>query len=1001
MAKLRWLPLLAVLWLVHCGALAAPAMRPVAVRSWETDDGLPNNSIIAMVQTRDGYLWLGTLNGLVRFDGLGFRVFNTANTPGLPENRIVCLFEDSQRRLWIGTENGGTVFLLIGRIVAPPELAGAGQERRLGAAPEDAGGSVWLLKANGDVWRYQGERAVPFAPPSSGVAHSLIRDQDGQLSVGMLQQQYAIGAVADPGSLQLPVLGEPRSFNRLECLAPSPRGGYWRMGDAQVHRVTNGVERMVTPYRWPREVSAACEDADGNLIVGTRGAGVFVVTTHGLVTPLASLAGKEGLTHPWVESLVVDRDGTLWVGTDGGGLNRVKPQTFRTEEQIPAWPVDSVTQDAAGRLVLGTSRDGLAFWEGAAPLQFLGAGSSIPSVLAARDGSIWFSTFRPFRPELCRIRRGQPEVVERNLGGGLIQHRVQAIHEDRAGRMWFGTAGGLVGLDGGAWKRFTTREGLTGNQITAIADDADGRLWIGTERSGLNRFEGGAFTALRQSDGAPGDEIVGLLVDEAGTLWVATAGNGLGRLRDGRWTRVTMRDGLASNHLGAMIEDGEGNLWIASNAGVLRVPKGPLNDFAAGRRAFIPCRAFDKSDGLPTRGRPLRSQPGAWRGRDGLLWFATSKGVAVTDPAQLRLNTNPPPVTVESISVDDVPRAQELREGGPAVVMHPREERIEVIYSSLNLGAAERARFRYRLAGYEKDWTDAGSLRVAHYSKLAPGSYTFQVMAANEDGVWNATGAALAIVVVPPFWRTWWFLAGTALVIFWLVAGLVHYFSTQKLQRQLALMQQQEVLEKERARIARDIHDQVGASLTQVALLGELVESDKDLPQEVEAHAQQICQTARDTTRALDEIVWTVNPANDTLEGLVNYICKHAQDFLAVAGLRYRLEVPEVPAVNITPEVRHNVFLASKEAVTNIVRHAKGTAAWVRLRFQPGSFVVEIEDNGRGIPDPDAPSVRNGLKNMRKRLEDVGGRCEFLPGAEGGTLVRFTVPLAKAKGATK
>ena len=180
-----------------------------------------------------------------------------------------------------------------------------------------------------------------------------------------------------------------------------------------------------------RGLGCTIEDADGNLIVGTRGAGVFVVTTHGLVTPLASLAGKEGLTHPWVESLVVDRDGTLWVGTDGGGLNRVKPQTFRTEEQIPAWPVDSVTQDAAGRLVLGTSRDGLAFWEGAAPLQFLGAGSSIPSVLAARDGSIWFSTFRPFRPELCRIRRGQPEVVERNLGGGLIQHRGRSTVSNR------------------------------------------------------------------------------------------------------------------------------------------------------------------------------------------------------------------------------------------------------------------------------------------------------------------------------------------------------------------------------------------------------------------------------------------------------------------------------------------------------------------------------------------------------------------------------------------
>jgi len=227
------------------------------------------------------------------------------------------------------------------------------------------------------------------------------------------------------------------------------------------------------------------------------------------------------------------------------------------------------------------------------------------------------------------------------------------------------------------------------------------------------------------------------------------------------------------------------------------------------------------------------------------------------------------------------------------------------------------------------------------------------------------------------------------------VAGIVHYLSTQKLQRQLVLLKQKEALEKERARIARDIHDQVGASLTQVALLGELVETDKDLPDEVEAHAKQISQTARDTTHSLDEIVWTVNPSNDTLEGLVNYICKHAQDFLRVAGLRYRLEVPEqLPPLPMTPEVRHNVFLASKEAVTNIVRHAKASAAWIRLRLDSSSFTVEIEDNGCGIADPDAPSVRNGLRNMRKRMDDIGGTFGISRGKEGGALVRLTVPIA-------
>ncbi len=451
--------------------------------------------------------------------------------------------------------------------------------------------------------------------------------------------------------------------------------------------------------------------------------------------------------------------------------------------------------------------------------------------------------------------------------------------------------------------------------------------------------------------------------------------------------------------MGYLTDDGEGNLWIGSNVGILRVPKTLLNEFASGGRSFIPCRAFDISDGLPTRGRPSRSQHGAVLRGDGTLWFATTKGLVTADPAHVHPNTNPPPVTIEAMTVDDLPRQMERHGEVNALVLRPGDELLELFYSSLNLAAPERARFRYRMDGFAKEWTDVTE-RVARYQRLAPGKYVFRVTAANEDGVWNEIGASLAVVVLPPYWRTWWFVTTLVVATLIWIGVLVHYFSTQRLQRQVAVLRQQEALEKERARIARDIHDQVGASLTQVALLGELVETDKDVPEEVEAHARQICQTARDTTRALDEIVWTVNPANDTLEGLVNYICKHTQDFLAVAGLRYRLDVPDnLPPVNITPDVRHNVFLASKEAVTNVVRHSGATSAWIRVKIHPANFVVEIEDNGRGLPDPDAPTVRNGLRNMRKRMEDIGGTFAILRGAEGGALVRLTVPLGNEGGA--
>jgi signal transduction histidine kinase len=433
----------------------------------------------------------------------------------------------------------------------------------------------------------------------------------------------------------------------------------------------------------------------------------------------------------------------------------------------------------------------------------------------------------------------------------------------------------------------------------------------------------------------------------------------------------------------------------------MRVQKKSLNDFASGATNSVTCRTYEDTDGLPTSECTFGSQPAAARLKSGMLLFPTIKGLASVDPSTIRRNTNPPPVLIESVSIEGQPRISGgLRSSIPARITIPAgREHLEIQYTSLNLAAAEKARFRYLMEGFEtKGWNDAGKRRVALYPKIPPGNYKFHVTACNEDGVWNEIGATLAIKVLPPFWRTWWFMTASALCLVGAIAGVVHYVSTQKLQRQLAGMRQQQALEKERARIARDIHDQLGASLTQVSLLGEMVESDKDSPSEVEAHAKQISQTARDTTLALDEIVWTVNPSNDTLEGLVTYVCKYVQDYLGIAELRYRLDIPaQLPEAEISPEVRHNVFLTSKEAITNIVRHARAKSVWVRLRVEPSSFVLEIQDDGKGIPNLEEKKAgsRNGLRNMARRMDDIGGKFDIMAGPEGGTLVRLTVPLKR------
>lgn len=989
----------AVVWLL-CGGLAAqhaaaatvatPRGVPYTIDVWDTEDGLPQNSVITLTQTRDGYLWLGTFNGLVRFDGRRFVVLDESNTPGLSSSRITRLFEDRRGQLWIGTESGGIAVMRQGQ-VANLGLGQFTQERRLAAACEDAAGALWLYTASGELWRHANGVFTPFlfAWGRENTRRLLAAEIGGPVWIGTDRRLAALSTNQAPGSLE-PRFDHEAPVQRLDFLLASDQGGVWRLADQKVQKWRgNRLERNLGAYPWrSAPVTAACEDRQGNLIVGTLGVGVYWFGPDGQA---AWLSSQHGLSSDVILSLCVDREGSLWVGTDGGGLCRVKRQFFETIVQPGRMAIQSVCDDGEGGVWIGSNGGGIMRWSTNRPAQY-GRSEGLTrmqvwSVFQDRDQRLWAGTYGS---GLLWLEGGRFRPVP---GAENLPQEVTVLHQDRQGVIWAGTQGGLARWDGRAWTLFTTTNGLSANVITALADDPEGNLWVGTMGGGLNRLRGGQFTVMRKSaDGLPSDDLSCLYVDADGVLWVGTFGSGLARYQNGRWTRYTTRQGLASNGLSYLFEDTQGFLWIGSNAGLMRTPKQALNDYARGSLQLIPCRTYGKPDGLPTGECAIGSQPAACRTRDGRLWFPTIKGLVTVNPQQLNPNLAPPPVLIEAVLLDGVP----LKLGGQQEIIIPAgPNHLDIHYTSLNLGAPDRARFRYRLENHETGWTEAGNERVARYSRLAPGRYQFQVLACNEDGVWNETGASLALVVPPPFWRTWWFLTATGGGLLILVVVVVHYVSTQRLQRQVERFRQQEALEKERARIARDIHDQLGASLTQVALLGEMVESDKDLPDEVAAHAQQISQTARDTTRVLDEIVWTVNPANDTLEGLANYLCKYAQDYLGVAGIRYRLEVPpNLPAAPLPPEVRHNVFLAAKEAITNIVRHAGAKSAWLALRLEPGAFVIEIADDGRGLAGLDEKAKsRNGLRNMRKRMEDIKGEFSLGPRPEGGAVARFRVPL--------
>jgi len=501
-----------------------------------------------------------------------------------------------------------------------------------------------------------------------------------------------------------------------------------------------------------------------------------------------------------------------------------------------------------------------------------------------------------------------------------------------------------------------------------------------------------------------------LLAEKDGTLWVGTFGGGLCRLRDGRFATISTREGLPNNVICHIADDGLGNFWISSYGGIFRVPKQELNQCADGQLKAVNCLAYGKAEGLSTLECAGGFQPAGCRTPDGRLWFPTIKGLAVIDPTGVKINPFPPPVLIEEVTVDDqlVPLpAPDLSAPAAQLQIQPGKHRFEFRYTGLSLVAPEKVRFKYRLDGLESDWVDVGTRRVAYYSYLKPGDYTFRVIACNNDGVWSESRPTLAFTVLPRFWQTWWFTGGAVLAGIGAVGGAARYITRRRLHKKMERLERQRVLEKERARIAKDIHDDLGASLARIMLLSQSDRAEGEDSQQVVTRLGKVYLTARELTRTMDEIVWAVSPHHDTLDSLVNYLGKFSQDFLNVAGIRCRLVVPiQLPAWPLTAEVRHSLFLTFKEALHNVVKHAAATEVRISLTLAESGFSAAIEDNGQGF-DPDSIGVGattrdplrisggNGLTNMRKRIEGIGGECQVDSAPGKGTTVRFIVQVEK------
>ena len=985
--------LVAAFLLILVAGSGSACAQEFLVRNWQTEDGLADNTVTAIQQTTDGYLWLGTFNGLVRFDGVQLKTYDAANTPALRSSQILSLLVDPAGVLWIGTEGGGLVRLAGGRFQSV-SLTGYGAFESISALFGDRNGALWFLVTGKGVGRLQKGNVQTFTEADLEASKLPALSDDPAVQAWLSARNDRLTFRA--GSwfwrpAQVPSIG-----SEVIALQRSRNGSVWLAFHRRLVRLPDPVAAIAgASYPWVQESSSAivttvAEDRDGRLWVGT-GNGLYRSTKLGEYTQVK----REGpLFQNLISTIFEDREGLIWVGTYRGGLFRIKPRTV-TALSLPG-AGDSLVLSACaardGSVWLGTGGGAGLYRYAEGKLTRYGEAEGLTNMMVCtvfedRHTNLWAGTWGGlFRLENGRFQRANPSIN--------LPERVLALYEDRAGDLWVGGYGGLARKRADQWTLYTQRDGLSHPDVRVMAEDGTGSLWVGTAGGGLDRLRGGRFTHFGEADGFPQKMLVALVADNENTLWIGTIAGGLFRFKDGKFTAYTTEDGLADNVVGGIVEDTQDNLWLSSQNGILRVNKRVLNQYQAGVSPPLPCLSLSVGDGLTTQTCSGSGQPVVARTADGRLWIPNMKAVAVVDPHSVPPHTAAPTVLVEELSIDG--RGYAL-DRDPSVRVSFGRSRFEFHYTVLGLPLAEAARFRHKLEGLDRDWVNAGVRRVAYYSQLPPGQYQFRVMATGNDGFWHEAPVPLVLQIVPHFWELRWFQILLSVGLVTAVLGAFFLIERRKLRLRLEHIRRQKALETERGRIARDIHDDLGASLTQIMLVSELGQKLSRQPDEAAIDFAKIAHKTRQAVQALDEIVWAVNPKNDNLPRLVRYICRFTDECFEASGIRCWQKVSDdLPTLPLRAELRHNLFLAVKESLNNVLKHSHATEVWLRIAFAEQTLRVEVEDNGCGFALPPGDSARSGLRNMKTRLEEIGGLVDIQSAPQSGTCVRFVLPLKHA-----
>ena len=911
----RRLTVLAAVFVVYAfmGSAARASTPDLNYRLWTREDGLPQGSVRAIAQTPDGYLWIATLDGLVRFDGVRMVVFAKPDAPAMTSNRCLTMFVDRRGALWVGTDDGGIVQVSGTRMRAFGRKDGVIFSTFNGLI-EDSEGTIWATAVTGGPAVFDGTRWTPTS------------------------RKMPVASTAFPGGLTIPSTpaGHPSRPQAQMLWTQTPSGRIWVLSDGYVHRYETGSwTTFSTPV--PADVLPAAllfEDREGTLWIGSEGRGLL----QAMPTAVRALVPPPRWRN--VNTLAEDGSGRMWLGTDGGPLF-LEHGAFTSVPPSSWWPRAPVTAfepDADGTILAGGPNGLYRVWPGRGfEVIHPAPHSHVSDFLRDRRGTLWVAT----GVGLLRSSSASWTVVE-----GLPFQDVKVLREARDGALWVGAYGGLARIAGDHQRAWTTATGLSSDRIRALHEDANGALWIGTYDGGLMRFA------------------------------------------DGRFVTILKRHGLFDNGAFTILDGGDGRYYMCSNRGIYSVPIRELEAFATGAAREVRSRAFRSAEGMPSSECNGGTQPSGWRRADGSLWFPTQGGVAVLDPSAVPYNAVPPQVVVEEITTE-----RRALAASDAIELVPGERRLEVRYTANTFVRPEGTRFRHRLDNFDREWVEAAGQRFVQYSYIPPGRYTLTIVAANSDGVWSPKGVSLTIRVLPYWWETAWFRAAAVLLGFALLGAAfqrrITALNRRRAEQDVFARRLLESQESERKRIAHELHDGIGQTLVVIknrALLG----IDEGGDPALITHLHEISSAAGGAIDEVRKVAYGLRPYQLDRLGVKRALESLVEQSASASGVALTADIGDVDGV-LPRSDEVNVYRIVQEAVSNMIRHAGAKTGRVSLTVDAREIHIRVEDDGSGF-DPAAGGGRLGLAGMTERARILGGRVDVRSSPGHGTTVAVTVP---------